>query len=175
MKKLTIDAEPGQIAIDPARNQPACDPVTAPLLELPLVLDEQPREAIVVQIPALDQALDRPFDVPGGEALALEDGEHTLLACIQIGQGQSSSKRSRLSFGEPHDRRVDDMAVSGPAAPVLPHFGHYVGKGQWTGFADGIEFATGRLNTMQFLTIRGYLAIVFATLVGLLFALAVAP
>jgi formate hydrogenlyase subunit 3/multisubunit Na+/H+ antiporter MnhD subunit len=41
--------------------------------------------------------------------------------------------------------------------------------------ADGIEFATGRLNTMQFLTIRGYLAIVFATLVGLLFALAVAP
>jgi hypothetical protein len=41
--------------------------------------------------------------------------------------------------------------------------------------AGAIEFVTGRLNTLQFLTIRGYLAIVFATLVGLLFALAVAP
>jgi formate hydrogenlyase subunit 3/multisubunit Na+/H+ antiporter MnhD subunit len=41
--------------------------------------------------------------------------------------------------------------------------------------AGSIEFATGRLNTLQFLTIRGYLAIVFVTLVGLLFALAVAP
>jgi hydrogenase-4 component B len=40
---------------------------------------------------------------------------------------------------------------------------------------DAIEFATGRLNTLQFLTIRGSLAIVFVTLIGLLFALAVAP
>ena len=41
--------------------------------------------------------------------------------------------------------------------------------------AGAIEFATGRLNALQFLTIRRYLALVFVTLVGLLFALAVAP
>jgi hydrogenase-4 component B len=39
--------------------------------------------------------------------------------------------------------------------------------------AGAIEFAALRLNTLQFLTIRHYLAIVFVTLIGLLFALAV--
>jgi hydrogenase-4 component B len=41
--------------------------------------------------------------------------------------------------------------------------------------AGAVEFVASRLNTLQFLTIRGYLAIVFATLVALLFALAVVP
>jgi len=41
--------------------------------------------------------------------------------------------------------------------------------------AGAVGYATERLNTLQFLTIRRYLAVVFITLVGLLFALAVAP
>ena len=38
--------------------------------------------------------------------------------------------------------------------------------------AKGIEFATGHLNRLQFLTIRRYLTIVFSTLVFLLLVLA---
>jgi hydrogenase-4 component B len=41
--------------------------------------------------------------------------------------------------------------------------------------AGAIEFTTLQLNILQFLTIRRYLAVVFVTLIGLLFALAVVP
>jgi hypothetical protein len=41
--------------------------------------------------------------------------------------------------------------------------------------ADGMAFATERLNILQFLTIRWYLTLVFAALVMLLLVLAVWP
>ena len=41
--------------------------------------------------------------------------------------------------------------------------------------ADGVGAIATRLNFVQFLTIRRYLALVFVSLVGLLVALAVAP
>jgi hypothetical protein len=47
-----------QLAFDPARRQPAPDPVRAPLLERALVLDEQAGEPLVVEDPVLDQPVD---------------------------------------------------------------------------------------------------------------------
>ena len=41
--------------------------------------------------------------------------------------------------------------------------------------AGGVAFAADRLNRLQFLTIRHYLSLVFAALVGLLLVLAIWP
>jgi hydrogenase-4 component B len=47
--------------------------------------------------------------------------------------------------------------------------------GVYVPIADGVGAIANRLNFVQFLTIRRYLALVFISLVGLLIALAVAP
>jgi hypothetical protein len=39
----------------------------------------------------------------------------------------------------------------------------------------GVEFAADRLNTLQFLTVRTYLSLVFAALVTLLLVVAIWP
>jgi hypothetical protein len=51
-----------QLAFDPARRQPAPDPVRTPLLERALVLHEQTGEPLVVEDPLLDQLVDRGLD-----------------------------------------------------------------------------------------------------------------
>ena len=46
-------------------------------------------------------------------------------------------------------------------------------EGMYEPIADAVGFAADRLNRLQFLTIRRYLSLVFATLVTLLLVLAI--
>ena len=64
------------IGIDTAGTQDLPNPVSAPLVELTLVLDEQAREPGVVQMALLDERLDRALGVPRVDALALEVRAH---------------------------------------------------------------------------------------------------
>ena len=46
-------------------------------------------------------------------------------------------------------------------------------EGLYAPLAGGVGFVAGKLNRLQFLTIRRYLSLVFATLVSLLLVLAI--
>jgi hypothetical protein len=66
-----------------------------------------------------------------------------------------------------------------PGATAPAHFALTLRDRVWDGLyaptVAAVEAAAIRLNVFQFLTIRRYLAIVFATLVALLLALALWP
>jgi hypothetical protein len=70
------------VTIDTAGEQSLPDPIGAPLGELALVLDEQPRETTVVQEPLVGERLDRPLDVARIDALSQEMSPHLRLRAL---------------------------------------------------------------------------------------------
>jgi hypothetical protein len=95
-----------QLAFDPARGQPASDPVSAPLLERALVLHEQTREPFVVEHPLFDQLVDR-----GVDGLRLELAREQVRANL----GDRSIAAVELPVREP-ERPLDLVRLSGYAA-----------------------------------------------------------
>ena len=74
-----------------------------------------------------------------------------------------------------HAREVGDMPPPGSARParLTVEIRDLIWDAAYAPIAVFIEYATGRLNVLQFLTIRRYLALVFSALVLLLLVLAI--
>jgi formate hydrogenlyase subunit 3/multisubunit Na+/H+ antiporter MnhD subunit len=82
----------------------------------------------------------------------------------------------RRVFGSIAFRAQEQVTMPRPGSLEAARFAVTLHDPAWDVFyapvAKGIEFATGHLNRLQFLTIRRYLTIVFSTLVFLLLVLA---
>ncbi|MBI3275332.1 MAG: hydrogenase 4 subunit B [Methylocystis sp.] len=80
--------------------------------------------------------------------------------------GVAFGARERVDMPAPGDARAArlDITIRDRAWDVL-----------YTPIARGVEFGADQLNQLHFLTIRGYLSLVFVALVGLLFVVAAWP
>ena len=74
-----------------------------------------------------------------------------------------------------HAREVGDMPPPGATRParLTVEIRDLIWDAAYAPIAVFIEYATGRLNVLQFLTIRRYLTLVFSALVLLLLVLAI--
>jgi hydrogenase-4 component B len=91
--------------------------------------------------------------------------------------GESFAQPIRRVFGTLvfHARDHVTMPAPGDTRPARLRIELHdlIWEGMYQPIAGAIEYSSGRLNRLQFLTIRQYLGLVFATLVTLLLALAI--